>query len=128
MSHKNETLALLIAFFASAGIVGVMLWLITSQFSIFSNILQPSSPSSTTSRSFETVSEVPEGLFSYGGSTTWAPIRKVVDPEIQVAKPQFQLRYTHPTTGTPGSGEGIELLLKDQLAFSQSSRSVKTKE
>ncbi len=70
----------------------------------------------------------PSGLFSYGGSTTWAPIRKEVEPGMQKLWPQFQLRYTDPTTGAPGSGTGIKMLLDNQLAFSQSSRSLKDEE
>lgn len=83
-----------------------------------------------TKNKFETpsVATVPSGLFNYGGSTTWAPIREIVDPVIQKAFPQFQLRYTDPTTGTPGSSSGIRMLLANQLSFSQSSRPLKTEE
>ena len=77
---------------------------------------------------FKSVKDIPSGLFSYGGSTTWAPIRKEADAAIKTALPKFQLRYTNPTTGAPGSGTGIKMLLTNQLAFSQSSRSVKDKE
>jgi phosphate transport system substrate-binding protein len=38
------------------------------------------------------------------------------------------LRYTDPTTGAPGSGSGIKMLLNNQMAFSQSSRSIKDEE
>jgi len=66
----------------------------------------------------------PQGLFSYGGSTTWAPIRAEVEPQLLGAYPDFQLRYQDPAVGTPGSGRGIRMLLDNQLSFSQSSRSL----
>lgn len=79
-------------------------------------------------KTFKEVDGVPQGLFNYGGSTTWAPIRKEIDSLIQAVWPDFQLRYTDPVTGTPGSGSGIRMLLDDQLAFSQSSRPLKDQE
>lgn len=77
---------------------------------------------------FTQVKNVPSGLFNYGGSTTWAPIRRDVDPLLQAAWPNFQLRYVDPPTGTPGSGSGIRMLLNNQLSFSQSSRPLKDEE
>ncbi|QEP99917.1 PstS family phosphate ABC transporter substrate-binding protein [Thermosynechococcus sp. CL-1] len=77
---------------------------------------------------FSQVKNVPSGLFNYGGSTTWAPIRRDVDPLLQAAWPNFQLRYVDPPTGTPGSGSGIRMLLNNQLSFSQSSRPLKDEE
>ena len=77
------------------------------------------------------VENVPEGVFEYGGSTTWAPIRKDVEPDLQALRPGFQLAYTSPTTEsgrTAGSGTGIRMLLDGELLFSQSSRSLKDKE
>lgn len=77
---------------------------------------------------FDDVMDVPYGLFNYGGSAAWAPIRENVDPIIQKSRPQFQLRYTDPITGEHGSGTGIQMLLGDQLAFAQSSRSLSEEE
>lgn len=77
---------------------------------------------------FASLQTVPSGLFSYGGSTTWAPIREDVDPILQSAHPGFQLRYTEASHGTPGSGSGIRMLLEGQLAFAQSSRPIEAKE
>lgn len=77
---------------------------------------------------FTQVKNVPKGVFNYGGSTTWAPIRRDVDPLLQAAWPNFQLRYVDPPTGTPGSGSGIRMLLNQQLSFSQSSRPLKEEE
>ncbi|MFM7382421.1 MAG: PstS family phosphate ABC transporter substrate-binding protein [Microcystaceae cyanobacterium] len=79
-------------------------------------------------KTFSEVPNVPVGLFSYGGSTTWSPIRGMVDKPIQAAWPQFQLRYWEPTQGLPGSGVGIQMVLNDELAFAQSSRSLRTAE
>ncbi|HEY9616330.1 MAG TPA: substrate-binding domain-containing protein [Microcoleaceae cyanobacterium] len=75
------------------------------------------------------VPNVPQGRFNYGGSTVFAPLRSpTVLNTITATFPQFQLRYTEPTTGNPGSGKGIEMLLNGQLSFAQSSRSVKEEE
>ncbi|WP_416235795.1 PstS family phosphate ABC transporter substrate-binding protein [Nostoc sp. UHCC 0252] len=70
----------------------------------------------------------PEGTWFYGGSTSWATIRKYIDPEIKKAHPQFQLRYTDAINATPGSGTGIRMLLEGQLTFSQSSRPIADRE
>ncbi|MCA1991642.1 MAG: substrate-binding domain-containing protein, partial [Coleofasciculus sp. S288] len=87
------------------------------------NPLKPSS-----CESFTKEQNVPTGLFNYGGSTTWAPIRRDVDPVLQSICPQFQLRYTEHPTRTPGSGTGIQMVLENQLDFSQSSRPLKPEE
>ncbi|MFN4279937.1 PstS family phosphate ABC transporter substrate-binding protein [Thermosynechococcus sp.] len=79
-------------------------------------------------KTFNEVKAVPNGVFAYGGSTTWAPIRGFLDPIILRAWPNFQLRYTDPPSGTPGSGSGIRMLLNGQLAFAQSSRSLNAQE
>ncbi|MBD0385492.1 MAG: substrate-binding domain-containing protein [Nostoc sp. C3-bin3] len=70
----------------------------------------------------------PEGTWFYGGSTSWATIRKYIDPEIKKAHPQFELRYTDVISGSPGSGTGIRMLLEGQLTFSQSSRPIADRE
>jgi phosphate transport system substrate-binding protein len=71
---------------------------------------------------------LPSGIFNYGGSTTWAPIRRDVDQQLQRICPQFSLRYTQPVFDKPGSGTGIKMLIENQLAFSQSSRPIKPEE
>ncbi|WP_445638569.1 PstS family phosphate ABC transporter substrate-binding protein [Nostoc sp. DSM 114161] len=70
----------------------------------------------------------PEGTWFYGGSTSWAPIRQHIDPEITTAHPKFELRYTDAINATPGSGTGIRMLLEGQLTFSQSSRPIADRE
>lgn len=74
------------------------------------------------------VAGVPEGVFNYGGSTTWAPIRGEIDRQILAVWPEFTLVYRDPISGNPGSGAGIKMLLDNQLAFAQSSRSLKPEE
>ncbi|MEO0376062.1 MAG: PstS family phosphate ABC transporter substrate-binding protein [Cyanobacteria bacterium P01_A01_bin.17] len=73
------------------------------------------------SRNFASVQDVPSGLFSYGGSTAWAPLRQVVDSVISAERPEFRLRYVEPTNEPAGSGVGVQMLLNDQLTFVQSS-------
>ena len=67
---------------------------------------------------------VPAGNWQYGGSTTWAPIRGLVDKKIKQELPKFNLTYTPHPTSPQGSGTGIKMLLDGQLSFSQSSRPI----
>ncbi|MEL6458967.1 MAG: PstS family phosphate ABC transporter substrate-binding protein [Cyanobacteria bacterium J06641_2] len=131
MAQKNETPILVLALLITLGLVGGVYWWLARSYDI--NLSSFANNQSQTNQqsakiTFNSVKQVPSGLFSYGGSTTWAPIRKEADSAIKTALPKFQLRYTNPTTGAPGSGTGIKMLLKNQLAFSQSSRPVKDKE
>ncbi|MGJ5674284.1 MAG: PstS family phosphate ABC transporter substrate-binding protein [Nostochopsis sp.] len=131
MSQKNETTILVLTLVVTLGLVaGVFLWLVNNSgirfFNAKNNLSEPSKQA--TAETFAQLPSVPSGLFNYGGSTTWAPIRKDVDTAIQTVFPQFQLRYTDPTIGVPGSGSGIKMLLDNQLAFSQSSRPIKDEE
>jgi phosphate transport system substrate-binding protein len=70
------------------------------------------------------------GNWHYGGSTTWAPIRNVVDQKINQVHPQFRLVYSSSRlpNAPEGSGTGINRLLQGQLSFAQSSRSLTEKE
>ena len=80
---------------------------------------------------FEQVGNVPAGVFEYGGSTTWAPIRKDIDSDILALHPGFRLQYTAPAADsgrTAGSGTGIQMVLNDELIFSQASRPLKEAE
>jgi phosphate transport system substrate-binding protein len=131
--HKtNETAVLALTLVITLGLVGGVFWWLanTSGINVGDVSRNESKPEKQTTdrETFAQVSNVPSGLFSYGGSTTWAPIRSVADPVIQRVLPQFQLRYTDPTAGAPGSSTGIRMLLNNQLAFSQSSRSIKDEE
>lgn len=131
MAQKNETTVLVLALLITLSLVGGVYWWLARSYGIrlgsfTNNQSQPNLKSSE--ETFKSVKDVPSGLFSYGGSSTWAPIRTQADAAIETALPKFQLRYTNPTTGAPGSGTGIKMLLTNQLAFSQSSRAVKDKE
>jgi phosphate transport system substrate-binding protein len=146
MAQKNETPALLISLVITLALIIAGIWWLTQRSGInFNRIFNSGSGSSSpqTSRAtgtlpsqtlpsasatFAQVEGVPSGLFSYGGSTTWAPIRQVIDPAIQTVWPDFRLRYTDPLSEAPGSGTGIRMLLNNQVAFSQSSRSLKAEE
>ncbi len=75
------------------------------------------------------IPNIPQGLFNYGGSTTFAPLRSdAVTSSVNQAYPDFKLRYTEPAGGKPGSGSGIKMLVDGQLSFSQSSRPIKDTE
>ena len=80
-------------------------------------------------RQYADVPNVPQGVFNYGGSTTFAPLRSpnIIQP-IKTAFPAFQLRYTEPTLGKPGSTQGIQMLIEGQLSFAQSSRGLKAQD
>ncbi len=82
----------------------------------------PLSTSGTGGNTFASVENIPVGLFNYGGSTSWAPIRQIVDKKIQASQKDFRLRYVQPLNSTAGSSSGIEMLINDRLAFAQSSR------
>ncbi|MDY6783974.1 MAG: PstS family phosphate ABC transporter substrate-binding protein [Cyanobacteriota bacterium] len=131
MSQKNETLPLILALLITAGILGGAVWWFTRSSPPQVGGLGQQARGRTESNAAQTfakVNDVPSGLFSYGGSTTWAPLRAQVDSAIQTVWPQFKLRYTQPTNAAPGSGTGIKMLLDGQLAFAQSSRPLKPEE
>lgn len=139
MSSKNETPTLILSFLLTVGLVGAGIsWLIQQNPNLFRMLNQglggtgdPSltvSPSPRTNGRFSDIQSLPSGLFNYGGSTTWAPIRRDVDPVLQSAHPSFRLRYTDAIGATPGSGTGIRMLLNGELALSQSSRPIDDRE
>lgn len=142
MSQKNETAVLVLALLITAGLVGGGFWWFTRKAGIdlggltaskpdnpspgidnTNNTLPPpASPGESNGENFASVQNVPSGLFNYGGSTSWAPIRLAINPVIQAARPEFRLRYVEPTSGSPSFGHGIRMLLDGRLAFAQSSR------
>lgn len=137
MSHKNETLSLFLAAFITIGFIFGGLWFFMERWAqINGTVPKPSKTDNTSNTSNPlnqfvnrcNVANLPEGTFNYGGSTTWAPIRKEADSVLQSLCPRFILRYTQPPSAKPGSGTGIRMLIDNQLAFSQSSRSVKAEE
>ncbi|MEL6385320.1 MAG: PstS family phosphate ABC transporter substrate-binding protein [Cyanobacteria bacterium J06626_18] len=136
MSRKNETPILIASLLVTAGLLGGGYWLFTRNNAVNlgslpgvgngSSTTNPSAPTTSgganTGDNFVAIQGVPSGLFSYGGSTSWAPVRGIVDPVIEQAHPNFDLRYTNPVSGPPASGTGINMLLANQLSFAQSSR------
>lgn len=84
----------------------------------------PRSSSIVTPEAADTFSAVtvPSGQFAYGGSTTWAPIRGIVDSQIQQVFPGLELVYQAPTNQPPGSSAGIQMLINGELDFAQTSR------
>ncbi len=125
---KNETPALIVSLLVTAGVLGGGFWWFTHRSGV--ELVQPTvSPTSNAAPTpatsdFAQVQNVPTGLFSYGGSTTWAAIRLAIGAQIQSARPEFRLRYVDPSGSSPSSTTGIRMLLDGQLAFSQSSRPI----
>ena len=127
MTQKKETASLVLALIITSGLIGLAFWWFTSNYASKTGTLSNQTDQSN-GKTFTQIKNVPSGLFSYGGSTTWATIRRDLDPAIQTVWPQFRLRYTHPDKGTPSSGAGIRMLLDNQLSFSHASRSIEDKE
>jgi phosphate transport system substrate-binding protein len=134
MSQKNETLSLFLAVVITIGLIFGGLWFFMERWAqLNGNVAKPLETGNTDNPINQFVSKcnvpnLPEGTFNYGGSTTWAPLRKNVDSSLKSQCPRFVLRYTQPPSGETGSGTGIRMLIDNQLAFSQSSRSVKAEE
>jgi phosphate transport system substrate-binding protein len=138
MSQKNETPVLVLSLLITVGLIAGGLWWFTkkSGFDLGKTTSSQSEKSADDSskmpqpsgNNFASVQNVPTGLFTYGGSTSWAPIRLAVDSAIQGARPEFRLRYVEPSSGERGSGSGIKSLIDGQLTFAQSSRPVEDQE
>ncbi|WP_392481810.1 PstS family phosphate ABC transporter substrate-binding protein [Nostoc sp. C110] len=135
MSQKNETLSLFLAAVITIGLIFSGLWFFMERWAQLNGTAAKSSGTNNTDNPINqfisikcNVPNLLEGTFNYGGSTTWAPIRKDVDSVLESQCPRFILRYTQPPSGNAGSGTGIRMLIDNQLAFSQSSRSVKAEE
>ncbi|MBO3458269.1 phosphate ABC transporter substrate-binding protein [Aetokthonos hydrillicola Thurmond2011] len=93
--------------------------------------IAPNTPAPTnTYATLAKVPNIPRGIFRYGGSTTFAPLRNpAIVEQIRQAHAEYELVYTEPPPGNkPGSGIGIKMLIDGQLSFSQSSRPLKDDE
>ena len=131
---KNETPALILSLLVTAGLLGGGFWWFTQRTGFDASKVELPNPQNSVSPSANLSSQPnssgtpnsaqspPSGLFSYGGSTSWATIRLSVDPVLQAARPEFRLRYVDPIGSPPSSGAGIKMLLDGQIAFAQSSR------
>ena len=131
MSQKNETTILVLSILITGGLIAGGFWWFSRKSGVDLNAINSDSTKTPqavseqpSGKTFASIQDVPTGLFNYGGSTSWAPMRLVVDPAIQAARPEFRLRYVEPSNASPGSGTGIQSLIDGQLAFVQSSRPV----
>ena len=109
-------------------VVGGLLWwlrprLLVSDVTPSAQSSEVAATSSQTSQ-FKAVEPVPTGSFRYGGSTAWAPIRQLVDAQIQNNRPELQLNYVNPANRSPSSRTGMAMLLNGQLDIAQSSRPI----
>jgi phosphate transport system substrate-binding protein len=115
----------------------------TSTSSPTSSVISTPTSLSTYYKDFEDV-PFPEMTVYYGGSTSFAPIRcnendltetgcpgyneddsenTNVEQKIELARKGLELVYRAPLSGeNPGSGKGIEMLIKGDLNVAQSSR------
>lgn len=99
----------------------------------------PSIANSNTGESFSEIKNVPQGVFKFGGSTTWATTRQFqssIDAAIKGVFPKYDIEYTDANSpdfkstkngkcdGKPGSNAGICWLLEGDLDFAQSSISL----
>lgn len=136
MAQKDETPVLIISLLMTLALLGGGAWWFFQRSGVNFSTLAPTpgstnrptttNPTQSSSAGqisrFNQVTSVPSGLFSYGGSTSWAPIRLAIDSAMRAARPEFQLRYVEPLGSPPSSSTGIRMLLNDRLAFAQSSR------
>jgi phosphate transport system substrate-binding protein len=140
MAQKNDSLALALALAVTLGILGSVGWWLFNRLgpnpssrlapigSTQGTSTQGDDLAITNSPTLASVSDIPQGSFRYGGSTTWATIRAQVDRSIQVVHPGFQLTYTHPAQKRASTGSGIAMLLDGQLDFAQASRPLTSEE
>ncbi len=105
---------------------GVAWWLLRPYTLVRKNTVatssQNSNPASSVGSNFQSVANVPVAAANYGGSAAWAPIRQLIDSQIQSDRPELQLRYQNPNNSNPSSSSGIRMLLDGKLDFAQSSR------
>lgn len=129
MAQKNETLTLVLSLIVTLGILSSGLWwlLQVREDTTGSTTTNPENATvsegfPTTEKTFNAVETVPSGLFKYGGSSQWTPIRESIDPIIKQTYPEFRLRHQNPATENLSSEAAIARLLSDQFAFALSSR------
>jgi len=77
---------------------------------------------------FAHINNVPQGTWFYSGSTTWAAIRKKINPKLKQLFPNVNFIYKEHPTLPPGSGTGIKMLLDGEISFALSSRPLRDKE
>ena len=68
---------------------------------------------------------VPEGLFSYGGASIFAPlVANGINAGMEAQNPGFELRYTKPLDRDYSSDRGIEMLVDGELSFAFNDRAL----
>ncbi len=90
-----------------------------------STVIPPESVSlsqSTDIKIYPTIKEVtnvPAGIFTYGGSICFAALaREGLNEAIALSHSEFQLKYVEPKN-SPGCTGGVEMLLNQDLSFAQ---------
>jgi phosphate transport system substrate-binding protein len=80
-------------------------------------------------RTMKDVPNVPKGLFNYHTALTFAAIRSHgMSDAIQNAHPEFQLRFTEPLQGFPGSTAAVRLLIDGEVSIAQTARPLEDSE
>ncbi len=80
-------------------------------------------------KSLAEVTDVPQGVFFYGGAMASAGIRSQNTlAQIAKAQPQFQLTYEDPLVTPPDSGTGIQMVIDGSISFAESFRPLKQSE
>jgi phosphate transport system substrate-binding protein len=116
LTQLSIVTAIVVAIFWSVGLISTGLWQLSQK-----SAIRPTQDDRNLVDNFDRVANVATGVFNYGGSPAWAPIRLVVDSEIQAERSEFRLRYVQPALEAPGSSTGVKMLIEGQLAFAQSS-------
>jgi phosphate transport system substrate-binding protein len=130
MSQRNETPLLIGSLMITAALLGGGYWWYSQKNGGAPIALpggsgsQEKAPPASTGGNFAAVQAVPTGQFTYGGSTSFAPIRLAVDSAIQTTRSEFRLQYVNPTSGAASSGSGIQMLLDRKVDFAQISRAL----
>lgn len=128
MSRNNEATIFVLSLLLTLALLSSGLLVVNRFWFHFPKILNNLSHKIVKGSTFRSVKNIQAGRFYYAGSTTWAPIRRDVDLVIKKQLPQFQIIYIDPIASPPSSATGIQMLLQNQLSFSQSSRSLKDSE
>lgn len=131
LSYKNSQLLLKVGVAVTFLALGFSIYGL-QQASLFDSSHQELISWASPSVVYETLAEVPnvpQGLFKYGGSTSFAPLRsQAIVTAIAQAHPQFKLLYIAPAENKQDSEVGIEMLIAGELSFAQSSRQLKDSE
>jgi phosphate transport system substrate-binding protein len=68
------------------------------------------------------VPSVPRGLFNFGIALNFAAMTVISHDRMTELHPGFQLRYTEPMHGSPGSSTSIKMVLEGMVSIAQSAR------